>query len=264
MSSRFAALPPRKLENLRRSSLHLYRVKFWAFPAGAVVVCAAVAGAAPTVPQSSRVSAYELLARSGNVRAQATLGRLYLNGVGIELDEARAFYWLHRAALGGDLESQPVVADLYREGRGVQRDYAQAARWYAAAEDRDPYAAWRLGRMLESGEAGPNYTLAAELYAKAARRGFAAAQNSLGNLYLSGVGVALNYGKALKLYRAAAAQGYAEAELNLAGMYFQGVGVAQDYRTAYQWAQRALSHHARDAQAFLIEIRKGLSARAAK
>jgi len=189
---------------------------------------------------------------------------MYLNGVSIPRDDARAFYWLQRAALGGDVESQPVVADLYREGRGVQRDYTEAARWYASADDCDPYAAWRLGRMLESGEAGPNFTLAAKLYAKAARRGFAAAQNSLGNLYLSGVGVPVNYTRALRLYRAAAAQGYAEAELNLAGMYFQGVGVRQNYQTAYQWAQRALSHHARDAQAFLVEIEKGLTARASK
>jgi hypothetical protein len=233
----------------------------------AAVVYASLASGAITVPQSGptwAVSAYEQLARSGNVRAQATLGRLYLNGPAIERDDARAFYWLRRAALGGDVESQAAVADLYREGRGVQRDNAEAARWYATADDRDPYAAWRLGRMLECGEAGPNYTLAAELYAKAARRGFAAAQNSLGNLYLSGVGVAVDYTQALRLYRAAAVQGYAEAELNLAGMYFQGLGVTQDYRTAYKWAQRALSHHAPDARAFLVEIRKGLSARAAK
>jgi TPR repeat protein len=231
--------------------------------AGAALACAAVVAAAPARPNSALAASggYQSLASDGNVHAQAVLGRLYLDGGMLSRDNGRAFQWLLRAARQGDLESQTAIADLYREGRGIPQDSVEAAHWYGAAADRSPYAAWRLGRLFETGDGvARNLHRAAELYEAASRAGLAAAQNSLANLYLGGVGVPVDYAKALELYRAAAEQGFSEAELNLAGMYFQGLGVGRDYERAYEWARRALAHRAPDAPAFLVEIGKCLAA----
>src|SRR5579884_1168370 len=102
--------------------------------AGAALAYAAAAAAAPTLPHSEPPAApYEGLAASGNVRAQAVLGRLYVDGELVPRDDVRGFHWLLCAARQGDVESQTAVADLYRQGRGVRQDYEEAAHWYGIA-----------------------------------------------------------------------------------------------------------------------------------
>jgi TPR repeat protein len=84
----------------------------------------------------------------------------------------------------------------------------------------------------------------------------AAAQNSLGNLFLGGICVAQDYSQAHRWYTLAADQGYADALLNLAGMFLHGLGMAPSYEQAVTLAKRARSLHARDADSFLQEIEK--------
>jgi TPR repeat protein len=69
----------------------------------------------------------------------------------------------------------------------------------------------------------------------AADAGNPVAQRSLGYMYCTGTGVALDYGEAVRLTRLAAQQGYALAETDLGYMYEQGKGVPLDYVAAYTW-----------------------------
>lgn len=80
-----------------------------------------------------------------------------------------------------------------------------------------------------------DFATAAQGFQLLANRGNARAQFFLGEMYLSGRGVATDYAQALKLESAAAAQGSAEAQYTLGGMYEGGRGVARDEVQAYVW-----------------------------
>jgi len=72
-----------------------------------------------------------------------------------------------------------------------------------------------------------------------AEHGDAVAQNNLGALYDSGLGVAQDYAEAAKWFRKAADQGSAVAQNNLAILFDDGKGVTQDYAVAASWYRKA-------------------------
>jgi uncharacterized protein len=74
---------------------------------------------------------------------------------------------------------------------------------------------------------------------RAAEKGEAAAQNTLGNLYLEGTGVAKNEAEALSWYRKAADQGDPVAQCNLGSMYAEGIGVPKDAIEAANWFRKS-------------------------
>lgn len=74
---------------------------------------------------------------------------------------------------------------------------------------------------------------------EAARKGDAAAQYRLGEMYDLGRGVKQDYAQAVRWYRAAAEQGHAQAQFALAEMYKNGDGVAKDMAEAVRWYRRA-------------------------
>ena len=58
-------------------------------------------------------------------------------------------------------------------------------------------------------------------------------------MYSKGRGVKQNYAEAVKWYRKAAEKGYAIAQNNLGEMYAQGKGVKQDIDEAIKWFKLA-------------------------
>ena len=86
---------------------------------------------------------------------------------------------------------------------------------------------------------------------RAAERGDASSQNSLGALYETGRGVPQDLTEAASWYRRAAEQGHADGQFNLALAYALGRGVPQDRRTAAAWYQRAATQGHASAQ-FLL------------
>jgi len=73
-----------------------------------------------------------------------------------------------------------------------------------------------------------DYATAAALYRALAEEGDARAQDNLGVMYESGLGVPKSYAEALKWYRRAAALGNHDAQNNLGVMYEHGHGVPRD------------------------------------
>jgi Holliday junction DNA helicase RuvB len=74
---------------------------------------------------------------------------------------------------------------------------------------------------------------------KAAARGQAQAEYSLGLAYFKGLGVSENHAEAVKWWHKAAEQGHAAAQINLSKIYETGDGAAQDFVAAYKWAKLA-------------------------
>ncbi len=84
-----------------------------------------------------------------------------------------------------------------------------------------------------------NDTEAAEWFRKAAEKGDAAGEYSLGEMYLTGRGVNSSLAEGVKWMRRAAEDGDARGQSNVAVMYAQGQGVPKDDHEAAKWMRKA-------------------------
>ena len=92
------------------------------------------------------------LAESGDAAAQYLLGSLYVEGNGVEQDDAKALLWFQRAADQGDAAAQYNVGASYAGGRGVEKSYTDAAKWFRRAADQGvAFAQLNLGLLYAAG-----------------------------------------------------------------------------------------------------------------
>lgn len=75
-------------------------------------------------------------ARSGDARAQFSLGVLYLRGQGVKRDYAMAMQWLRKAAEQGDGDARLVLGELRMQGTPVLRDLVKSYMWLTLALTR--------------------------------------------------------------------------------------------------------------------------------
>jgi TPR repeat protein len=87
---------------------------------------------------------------------------------------------------------------------------------------------------------GGDYAEAFNEWVALARRGDAAAQVAVADLYRSGAGRSVDDARAASWYARAAAAGHPIAQVNLGEMYLTGSGVRRDAVTAYVWFDRAV------------------------
>lgn len=73
------------------------------------------------------------LAEKGYPLAECQIGYFYFDGLGVEKDMTKAFYWTERAARHGDRDGQYNLAWFYEEGIGVAPDPDKARHWYRQA-----------------------------------------------------------------------------------------------------------------------------------
>jgi TPR repeat protein len=163
------------------------------------------------------VPALRQLAEAGDGEAQAAMGWVSMEGLGVEADGKAAWDWRRRAAESGSARGQyayagaftlmkmsreeslkwlrmsadqgyaPAQYELghaYARGLGLQRDDALAVAWFTkAAEQGFPRAQVALGKMYESGRAvEPSVRIARDWYLRAANQGDSEAQARLGDL----------------------------------------------------------------------------------
>ncbi len=84
------------------------------------------------------------LAGNGHTAALHYLGRMYLEGSGVEEDPRTAALWFRLAAEHGHFDSIVQLAEMYRSGEGVPRDADEAARLalLAAKQGQDEVEKW--------------------------------------------------------------------------------------------------------------------------
>lgn len=80
-----------------------------------------------------------VLAESGYPLAECQVGYFYYEGLGVEKDLSKAFYWTEKAAEHGDRDGQCNLAWFYEEGIGTDPDPDKAKYWYqqAARQNHD-------------------------------------------------------------------------------------------------------------------------------
>ncbi len=142
-------------------------------------------------------------------------------------------------------------SDLYETLEAYEKgDYVVAFREYQPlAEQGNARAQNNLGAMYYTGLGVlQDYSEAVKWYALAVEQGNVDAQTSLARMYISGEGVPQDYSEAFRLCSLAALQGHSRAQINLGVMYVEGHGVLQDYIRAYMWYNIAASNGNETAQ----------------
>ena len=93
---------------------------------------------------SEAFAEFWMLAGNGDAAALYHLGRMYLEGSGVQEDPRTAALWFRLAAEHGHFDSIMQLAEMYRSGTGVPRDDGEAARLYrlAAEQGRDEAEKW--------------------------------------------------------------------------------------------------------------------------
>ena len=178
-------------------------------------------------------------AEKGDAKAQVALGAIYWNTPQNTPEAARlvsfqeAERWYRMAAEQGAVNGEEGLGNIY---------------WHRAshAEDRIRMQSARPSLLpLPRGTLPPgvikDFAEAAKWFRKAAGRGRAAAQLSLGAIYRGREGVPQDDAEALKWFRRAANQGDWIAQSNLGHCYEEGRGAPQDFVEACKWYNLAAS-----------------------
>lgn len=185
-----------------------------------LLLCAACGGA---LPAESPITIHDLTVRAeaGDRSAMRALAHAYYAGQdGAEQDFTRAADWYRRLAKTGDPRAQTSLGLMYAQGYGVSKNLAEAHRWWSfAAAQNDPGAQFNLGLTYLRGEGvAADPARAARWFREAAGRGHVQAQYNLGLLLHEGKGVERNPEEAYFWIKVAALQGDEYADRNLSAL----------------------------------------------
>jgi TPR repeat protein len=209
-----------------------------------VIALAFAAGNALAAQPTITLQDLTLRAEAGDRGAMHALAESYYAGSnGAEQDFGRAAEWYRRLARSGDARAQTSLGLMYARGYGVTKNMAEAHRWWNfAAIQNDPGAQYNLGLTYARGEGvAADPERAARWFREAARRGHVQAQHNLGMLYHEGRGVPKDARLAYYWVRVAALQGDTVAADALPPLRAQmtEAQVAEAEAQAQDWMQRA-------------------------
>ncbi|KAF9331637.1 hypothetical protein BG006_005521 [Podila minutissima] len=144
--------------------------------------------------------------------AKCILGQMYYGGEGVTRNNAEAESLFYEAAERG------VVAAIITLGliHIKKKDFARAMELLLKAED-DPEAQNIIGHMHFSGMGVlPNADLARQMFQKSADKGNCHSQYALGRMHRVGFGAKVDIDMAIEYYGKAAKQGHLESEVEMA------------------------------------------------
>ena len=152
------------------------------------------------------------LAEAGDPEAQANVGYMYEEGLGVSQQLDVAVGWYEKAAASGSMQANHNLGMIFAEGRGAPQSWVRALRYFEEAANDIPASRYMIG-----------YT------------------------YFQGEGNIQNRPRAFREFMDAALDGYADAQYMIAFMYLDGSGIPKQPIQAYVWA--SLAHYNNQRQA---------------
>lgn len=209
------------------------------------------------------------IANQGDVSAQRTLGLMYANGGVVPKNDAKAVYWLKKAAAKNDARAQFALGVQYQHGRGVPQDLDKAeSLLQKSAKQGYVRAEGQLGQLYSQPGSKQNDKKSLQWYDTAVNHDDVNAEVLLAIKYFNGKGVTQNYDKAFSLFQKAADHNDAYAQSKVGLMYLNGLGTKKDAQLAYQWGTIALNKATGqtkvDAQQVCDQAAKDLSSKKVK
>ena len=144
------------------------------------------------------------LAEAGDPEAQANVGYMYEEGLGVSQQSDVAIDWYEKAAASGSMQANHNLGMIFAEGRGTPQSWVRALRYFEEAASDIPASRYMIG-----------YT------------------------YFQGEGNIQNRPRAFREFMDAALDGYADAQYMIAFMYLDGSGIPKQPIQAYVWASLA-------------------------
>ena len=92
------------------------------------------------------------LAEQGDALAQALVGDMYKEGLGVKQDDVEAVKWFRQAAEQGDTDAQTLLGFSYLLGTGIQVNKALAKEWLGKACDNGDQQGCEAYGELNKGE----------------------------------------------------------------------------------------------------------------
>lgn len=180
-------------------------------------------------------------AQLGEVRAAHMLGKIYLSGGPVDLDEKKAFEYFSIAASKGFPNAMVSLAECYYGGIGTTEDMSQSFIWALKGAqkgnaDAMVLTAWCYVNgdgVAQNEEEGVNWLF------KAAEKENLGAMYGLGQAYFNGKGVNKDLKESFKWYLNAAEKGHEMAMFETAASYNNGEGVTQDKVKGCEWFIRS-------------------------
>lgn len=175
-------------------------------------------------------------AKSGDVNACLTLAHHYFSSnVGIWREKSVRLY--HIAAEKGNPFAFASLGYCYYEGIGVNKDLSKSIEYYEKAANRGiAVAQYSLGKIFLSEK--KDYELAFKWFTKADENEFIGAKTKLGEMYLEGKGIPKDIVKAKNLFELDAAENHTLALYHLGKMYHYGEGVQRDCTKALDYYKK--------------------------
>lgn len=209
-------------------------------------------------------------AEKGNCQALIELGELYARGEGVSLsfaEAARCFDKALQIAMTKSADTnyfeerafeERAIADRIAHLMALGTNAPEIHLIYfrirqIAAQRGDPYDEWELGTIYEDGKiVSRDCSAARDQYLKAAEKGYADAQFSLGQLYEYGCGnLKPNYAESIRWYMKAANQNHKYAEIEIGRIYAAGLTIPDDYTNAIRFVEKAAENKDATAQSYL-------------
>lgn len=171
----------------------------------------------------------------------------------INQDYKTAYKELIEPSKAGDPRAQAILGDMYIQGLGVHADSAKAVRLFMdSANKGNLMAEYSLGLLYKYEKMSAlkqNLPLAAHYLKKAADAGIAGAQFEYSEFLLKGLGgVRLDKQAGFKLLNASAKQNNFQAQWTLSLYYVKVKNVPIDEQTAFSYATKAAQKNSPRAQ----------------
>jgi len=210
---------------------------------------------------------YHKAAIQGTPLAEYLVGFCYSSGTGVAKNFVKGASWYEKSANHGNMLGQYAFACCLHGGNGVEQNITLATQWFKKAAEQGHADAltmlalkhyakgeYELAKSLSKKGADANDAIgqyvhalsimalpggkssreAAKLLLASAQQGYAAAQQTAGEAYLThGLAGVKNPAEAVKWLKASAEQGDAQAQYLLGGCYATGNGTLRDDIEAY-------------------------------
>ena len=92
-------------------------------------------GIGTNIDLAKAAEAYELSARQDYAKAEYKLGLVHYEGTGVRTNKKTAYEWFKQAAEKDYPAAQYYLGKMYASGKGVKRNYAISLEWYTKAVD---------------------------------------------------------------------------------------------------------------------------------
>lgn len=194
-------------------------------------------------------------ANGGITVAKYKLGKMLLNGDGVEKDIPKAIEWLKQAAVEENEFAEYALGRIYLKGAEVEKNDVVAEEYLLKAANRgNKYAAYLLGKEYLSGETFWKDAENAEKYLlKAAEHGNKFAEYILGKEYLHSENFPKDVQKAVEYLKRSAEKGFDFAEYELGKIYLFGNDIPKDTEIALEYLKSAAANGNEYAQALLAQ-----------